>query len=118
VFWRSISRDNVTTFYGRTREARIADPESPSRIFSWLVCDSHDDKGNGAHYEYLAEDSRLVDSTSAHESNRSELSRSASSYLKRVKYGNTISRLQPEFVGTRWLFELVMDYPSRGWFGR
>ena len=29
VFWRSISRDNVTTWYGRTAESRIADPADP-----------------------------------------------------------------------------------------
>lgn len=26
VFWRSISKDNITTWYGRTAESRIADP--------------------------------------------------------------------------------------------
>src|SRR5262249_41068770 len=38
VFWRSISRDNVTTWYGRTGDSRIADPADPRRIFSWLIC--------------------------------------------------------------------------------
>ena len=26
VFWRSMSRDNVTTWYGKTAESRIFDP--------------------------------------------------------------------------------------------
>jgi Salmonella virulence plasmid 65kDa B protein len=52
TFWRSISRDNVTTFYGRSAESRIADPADPSRIFSWLICRNYDDKGNAIAYEY------------------------------------------------------------------
>src|SRR5262245_38869908 len=34
--WRSISKDNVTTFYGKTSESRISDPQDPRRVFSWL----------------------------------------------------------------------------------
>src|SRR5262245_14000810 len=52
VFWRSISKDNVTTRYGKTRESRIVDPADPTRIFSWLICESYDDKGNAIVYEY------------------------------------------------------------------
>jgi hypothetical protein len=37
AFWRSISKDNITTWYGKTSESRIADPADPSRIFSWLI---------------------------------------------------------------------------------
>ena len=60
VFWRSISKDNVTTWYGKTAESRIADPADPSRIFSWLICESHDDKGNVIVYGYKPEDSASV----------------------------------------------------------
>ena len=59
-FWRSINRDNITTWYGKTSESRIADPDDPTRIFSWLLCESHDDKGNVMVYEYKAEDSTNV----------------------------------------------------------
>jgi hypothetical protein len=41
-----VSKDNITTWYGRTGESRIADLANPSHIFSWLICQSHDDKGN------------------------------------------------------------------------
>ena len=84
TFWRSISRDNVTTFYGKTAASRIADPADPSRIFTWLVCESFDDKGNAAVYDYVAEDGRNVDTTLASERNRTDASRSANRYLKRV----------------------------------
>src|SRR5690606_27315851 len=46
--WRSISRDNVRTVYGRTSENRNGDPdseESGRRIFSWLICESYDVRG-------------------------------------------------------------------------
>jgi hypothetical protein len=34
TFWRSISKDNITTWYGKTAESRIADPADPTRVFS------------------------------------------------------------------------------------
>jgi hypothetical protein len=30
AFWRTISRDNVTTWYGRSADSRIADPADPA----------------------------------------------------------------------------------------
>jgi len=45
-FWRSISKDNITTLYGKTDESRISDPSDKSRIFSWLICQTYDDKSN------------------------------------------------------------------------
>ena len=97
TYWRSISKDNVTTFYGKTAESRIADPDDRSQIFSWLICQSQDDKGNVIVYSYAAEDSANIDLSQANERNRSATSRSANRYLKRVKYGNTQSLLiQPD----------------------
>src|SRR5262249_50100954 len=110
-FWRSISRDNVTTSYGKSSASRIADPADPTKIFTWLSCESFDDKGNAFVYEYIAEDSRNVLRGLASEANRSDASRTANRYLKRVKYGNRTSRLvQPDLSTVEWLFELVMDY--------
>src|SRR6266478_7309319 len=93
VYWRSISKDNITTFYGKTEESRIANPEDPSQIFSWLICQSYDDKGNAIVYEYQPEDSERIFEdqqgqpiASAHERNRNDANRSANRYLKRIKY--------------------------------
>src|SRR4029077_42320 len=48
------------------------------------------------------------DLTQANERNRS---RSANRYLKRIKYGNTVSRLlQPDLAQLDWMFEVVFDY--------
>ena len=85
-FWRSISRDNRTTWYGKTPESRIADPSEPSRIFSWLICESHDDKGNVVAYQYKAENSDELDETQAHERNRSPADRIANKYLKYIRH--------------------------------
>lgn len=36
VHWRSWSKDNILTLYGRDIQSRIADPNDPTRIFSTL----------------------------------------------------------------------------------
>ncbi|HEX6685157.1 MAG TPA: SpvB/TcaC N-terminal domain-containing protein [Candidatus Limnocylindrales bacterium] len=116
VFWRSITRDNITTWYGRTAESRIADPLDGSRIFRWLICESHDDQGNAIAYGYKQEDSANLPA-GAHERNRTNASRSVQRYPKRIRYGNH----SPYFPALQhnspwpqpqdaWLFEAVFDY--------
>jgi RHS repeat-associated protein len=114
--WRSISKDNITTFYGLTSESRIVDPADASRVFSWLICQSQDDKGNAIVYSYAAEDPSNIDLTQANERNRTAASRSANRYPTRVKYGNQQSLLiQPDVTKLAWLFEVVFDY-GEGYF--
>jgi RHS repeat-associated protein len=109
--WLSISKDNITTVYGKTTQSRIFDPNEPTHVFSWLICESYDDKGNAILYKYNAENSEGVDIAQAHERNRSPETRKVNRYLKRIKYGNQVSRLvQPELEETDWLFEVVFDY--------
>src|SRR4051794_39713724 len=91
VHWRSISKDNVLTLYGHDPNARIADPLDASRVFSWLICESRDDKGNATLYRYKAEDGLGVDLDKASERNRGlrdDAGRTANRYLKRIHYGN------------------------------
>lgn len=114
--WRSITRDNVTTLYGKTNESKLFDPADPdpahpSRVFSWLICESFDDKGNVVEYGYKPEDTTGVSSEQTHEANRTPGQRSAMRYLKRIRYGNTVSRLDStRWPTNEWLFELVLDY--------
>src|ERR1035437_5279627 len=116
TFWRSISKDNMTTWYGKTSESRITAPTDASRVFSWLICESSDDKGNVVSYQYKPEDSVDVDLTQAHERNRSNLTRSSKRYLKHVFYGNRIPYFpdltQPTAVAlpTDWCFQAGFDY--------
>ncbi len=106
--WRSISRDNITTIYGKTLESRISDPVDHQRVFTWLICESYDDKGNAIVYRYAAENDQNIDRSLVNERNRK---RSANRYLKRVQYGNRDSRLiQPDLTSMKWLFEVVFDY--------
>ena len=109
VFWRSISKENVATFYGKTSESRIADPSDASKIFSWLICESYDDKGNAIQYKYKPEDGNLPEPLPANERNRSRL---AQRYLKHIKYGNQTPHKPNEDLDQRkdWLFEVVFDY--------
>ncbi len=86
VHWRSISRDNILTLYGKDADSRIADPEDPERIFTWLICETRDDKGNAVLYDYKREDGSGVDVTRACERNRGDRDdrrRTANRYLKR-----------------------------------
>ena len=109
--WRSITPDNVTTRYGATAESRIADPDDPTRVFSWLICESYDDTGNAIVYEYKAEDSEGLDPALTHERHRAPAGRTANRYLKRVRYGNRVSRLvESDLSRAEWLFEAVFDY--------
>ncbi|HWN70556.1 MAG TPA: SpvB/TcaC N-terminal domain-containing protein, partial [Haliangium sp.] len=104
--WRSISKENITTFYGRTAAARIADPADPARVFSWLIEESHDDKGNVISYEYKPEDAAGVDRMAPEEQHRLAPGVGfANRHIKRVKYGNRVP-----FQRDGWLFEVVFDY--------
>jgi RHS repeat-associated protein len=120
--WRTISRDNILTVYGETPESRIADPDDPQRVFTWLVCRSYDDRGNAIEYEYAAEGDDGVNTSRPNERFRS---RRANRYLKRIRYGNRQPLLldlstesarrchlpRPEVdPATGWLFEVVVDY--------
>jgi hypothetical protein len=86
VHWRTLTRDNLTTLYGRDNASRIfdpasPDPEHPTRIYSWLICASYDDKGNAIVYQYAQEDAGNVEPAQANERNRV---RTANRYLKRI----------------------------------
>lgn len=88
VYWKVTSGDNTTTLFGRSLEARIADPLDPLRIFEWLPEFSYDDKGNWISYEYKAENLEQVPQL-PHERNRlNGLALFNNRYLKRVRYGN------------------------------
>jgi RHS repeat-associated protein len=110
VHWRTITKENVTSLYGQDATSRIADSQDPSRVFSWLLDLSFDDRGNAVSYVYKPEDD------SGAPDGASEVNRvvGANRYLKRVRYGNDVPYL-PGGEGavelpTQWCFELVLDY--------
>ena len=113
VHWRSITADNVTSLYGQNSSSRITDPTDPSRIFSWLLDLSYDDRGNAISYVYVAEDGVGAPDL-ASERNRVT---TANRYLKEIRYGNDSPYL-PGVKGNTdlpatpadWLFRVVLDY--------
>jgi RHS repeat-associated protein len=119
--WRSISKDNTLTVYGRDERSRIFDPQNRQHVFSWLICESYDDKGNAIVYEYVAENDHGVDLSHASEHRRL---RTANRYPKRIQYSNRRPLLrddhspgfrpshvrQPDFENADWMFEVVFDY--------
>ena len=124
VHWRSMSRENVLTIYGLDQRSRIVDAADPQRVFTWLVCETRDDRGNAIVYGYQAEDGRSVDLSQAHEAHRGapdSAVRQANRYLKRIRYGNRTSLLdeaneRPHFLSDAaldaadWMFEVLFDY--------
>ena len=110
--WRSISKDNITTLYGNRDDARIADPADPTRVFTWLICESYDDKGNAIFYKYKPEDDANIDRAAPYERNRLIAKQFAQRYLKNIRYGNRTPRKPGEDLTLRtdWLFEVVFDY--------
>lgn len=124
VHWRSISKDNILTIYGQDENSRIADPNDPQRIFSWLICETRDNKGNAVIYRYEVENDANVDRSLANERHRE---RTTNRYLKRIFYGNRTPLLddtghRPRFLTAaqlqldkdhykdHWMFEVVFDY--------
>lgn len=124
IHWRSISKDNTLTLYGKDSDTRIADPTDSSRVFTWLICETRDDKGNAVLYDYKPEDGAGVDLARAHERNRGDRDdprRTANRYFKRIRYGNRVPLLDNEgnrpriltasqILNAGWMFEGVFDY--------
>jgi RHS repeat-associated protein len=123
--WRSYSRDNIVTIYGKDDDSRISDPDTPSRVFTWLICETRDDRGNAIIYDYKPDNTDGVETAAAHQQTRNTnpnpKARTTNRYLKRIRYGNRAPLLNDD--GTRptnltdgqinaagWMFELVVDY--------
>jgi RHS repeat-associated protein len=94
--WRVVNANNVESLFGVSPEARIADPADPSRIFSWLIEESSDAKGNRVLYRYKSEDETGVPPRPGTSANR---------YIERVLYGNYVLADAETFA-----FEIVFDY--------
>ncbi len=123
VHWRSISKDNVLSIFGNNAASRIVAPDNKLHIFSWLICETRDDKGNVVVYDYKKEDGVGVDLTQPCESNRGGIEdnrRTTNRYLKQIRYGNEQSLLEngkrPRFLTNEkidqahWMFKVVFDY--------
>jgi hypothetical protein len=109
--WRSISPSNVTSIYGDSNDSRVYDPAFPTHVFSWLLSQTYDDKGNVMQYHYKRENLEGVDLDLAHELNRPAEYRTVARYLKKISYGNGRPRhFDPSLKAMPWMFEIVFDY--------
>lgn len=102
--WRIITKDNITSIYGKSEGARIYDPQEPLHVFEWLIEESHDAKGNRIVYEYKAENTDNLPSGLAEKQRVKNNTGFSNKYLKRVFYspysGNS----------SRFHFQLLFDY--------
>lgn len=119
IWWRTTSGQNITSVYGYSESARVADPVSRERIFKWLIDCSYDDKGHYTQYVYKQEDRAGIDYGLASERHRREVS-VIQTYLKRVLYGikrpywtlheETEEVLDKPFGEHDFHFQTVLDY--------
>ena len=50
VYWRTTTKDNVTSIYGKSPAARLSDPDHPQHIYQWQLEETFDAKGNHIFY--------------------------------------------------------------------
>ncbi len=111
-YWRVTTKDNITSIYGRTKNAQIHNPDDPTKIYSWLLQETYDAKGNHILYEYSQEDPDLTIER-IHEQNRTY---STQRYIRRIYYGNAPNALADERkIGPKrgqhhYFFEVLFDY--------
>ena len=91
IHWRATTKENITSIYGRTPTARIADPERPGDVFEWLLEETFDAKGNHILYEHVQENPGLS-LPGIQERNRSY----TQACIRRILYGNTPDHLDPD----------------------
>jgi RHS repeat-associated protein len=121
--WRAITKDNVTSVYGLSQRACIANPENPSQIYEWLLEETFDAKGNHIFYEY-AQEGPALQISGIDEQHRSYQSQR---YIRRILYGNIPAGLETELrvgpertrpepvnpensVTRHYCFEVLFDY--------
>ncbi len=127
VHWRAVSKENITSVFGRTEVARIVNPRDPVQVYEWLLEETFDAKGNHIFYEYVQEDPSL-ELPGLHEHNRTY----TQVYIRRILYGNTPDNLEPglragpvreaidhtDTLATRerhYVFEVLFDYGDLSW---
>lgn len=107
--WRVLTPDNTCSYYGLTSESRISDPQDPSRVFEWLLCQAQDDKGNLVLLNYKTEDGVGIPQNLC-EKNKPGMCTQV--YLSSIWYGN----IEPFYDGDtipgedQFLFRAIFDY--------
>jgi hypothetical protein len=105
VYWRATTKENITSIYGMSPEARISKPNVPGKVYSWLLERTEDARGNVIVYEYKQENLDGVPRAIYERHRTGPDTPSANRYLKRIRYGNTVPGNDQTCV-----FEVVFDY--------
>ncbi|MFZ4427164.1 MAG: SpvB/TcaC N-terminal domain-containing protein [Saprospiraceae bacterium] len=125
-YWKVTTRDNVVTFFGKSKEYRIADPEDESRVFQWLPELGYDDKGSSMLFAYKSEDrANILDGPHEHNRRDGGPALFVNRHLKRVHYGDLAAfypdTSTPEGIyhpenpdAMAYHFHLVLDYGEHG----
>jgi hypothetical protein len=107
--WKTITKNNIHSYFGKSEESRIGNPKDNNKIFEWMLCQTHDDKGNITIFSYKREDFAGI-SNKLSEKNR--VNNCTQIYLKQILYGNK----KPYFLGDpipgedEFMFKVVLDY--------
>ncbi|WP_068775021.1 SpvB/TcaC N-terminal domain-containing protein [Paenibacillus sp. FJAT-26967] len=101
-YWKLLSGSNVSSVYGQSTTARVADPARPARIYQWYLEQDVDAKGNKRIYTYSTENQDNIPDTLS-EQNRPP---SAAIYLRSIDYGNYMDLQKEE----KFAYQLVLDY--------
>ena len=115
IRWKITTRDNTTSLFGWSANARIANPENENQIFEWLPEFVFDDKGNCAQYIYKHEDELGLDHSFLHNRNRIKNGQITytNTYIEKVLYGNTTPYKNfgdAYLPASDYFFSTVFDY--------
>lgn len=109
TFWLVSGPDGSLHMYGKTADSRVADPQNPLRVATWLLCETMTAHGEHIYYQYKRDD-KDPDNFRDYRSQR---------YLHRLLYGN-FSASQDLYCWTLenpgeldWHFHLLFDYGER-----
>ena len=87
-YWKSITKENITTIYERKENAKIVDPNANWKVFQWKIEKTFDDKGNVIFYDYKKEDGVGITPKSIFEKNRNQ--HDSSNFSPKKFFHNTL----------------------------
>ncbi|OFX84020.1 MAG: hypothetical protein A2W99_03275 [Bacteroidetes bacterium GWF2_33_16] len=107
--WRTITKNNVHSYYGDSPESRISDPKDANHVFEWLLARNHDDKGNIFINLFKNEDFSGIGNKS---SEKNKINNCTQTYLKKVLYGNKKAYYlgDPLPLENDFMFKIIFDY--------
>ncbi|SFW15381.1 SpvB/TcaC N-terminal domain-containing protein [Chitinophaga sancti] len=102
IFWKTISKDNQVTIYGKSADTSILNPAEPTQVCRWLIESVTDSKGNKIQFSYKRENEENIPDNIYKAGHHYD----TQLYLHIVQYGNYFDVQQQE----QWAFQLVFNY--------